>query len=340
MSTSNTRQEVIVSSHGDGGLLTHELLQRIFFPAFSNQWLDQAGDAAMLTLDNQRLAMTTDSFVVSPLFFPGGDIGKLAVCGTVNDLIVSGARPLWLSAAFILPEGMPLRMLETVVQSMADTARGLRLPIITGDTKVADNGGPENLFISTTGIGLVHTGADLHPGNIEPTDVVIVSGTIGDHGAAILSARLGLAPQDSPTSDCAPLNFVFNKLQPLFPGIKVMRDPTRGGIATTLIELASSGKVDLVLEESSIPIKPKVKAVADLLGVDPYYLASEGKALLVVKQEAADAVLRLLREHPQGEESAVIGVAEPGKGNVYLRTSLGGTRQLRMLAGTPLPRIC
>ena len=340
MITDKSEQEIILSSHGDGGLLTFKLLQDIFLPAFRNEWLEQAGDAAVLSLNGLRLAMTTDSFVVSPLFFKGGDIGKLAVCGTVNDLVVSGAKPLWLSAAFILPEGMQQAELKRVVRSMEETAFGLKVPIVTGDTKVVDSENRNNLFINTTGIGLVYPEAQFHARKIKPSDVVIASGSVGDHGAAILAERLGLTPENSPASDCAPLTCLAEKLRPYYGAIKVMRDPTRGGLATTLIELAAAGNVDLILDEKMIFVKPEVRAISEMLGVDPYYLASEGRALLIAAEESSDQILKVLRTVPGAEDCSVIGVAGPGKGNVYLRTILGGTRRLQMLSGTPLPRIC
>lgn len=333
-------QDIIISSHGDGGLLTHRLLQEIFFPSFNNEWLQQEGDAAILSLNGLQLAMTTDSFVVSPLFFKGGDIGKLAVCGTVNDLVVSGAKPLWLSAAFILPTGMVQVDLKKIVRSMEKTAGELKLPIVTGDTKVVDSGDRDNLFINTTGIGLVHARARFHPRHMEPSDVVIVSGSVGDHGAAILAHRLHFTGENIPASDCAPLSELSEKLEPFFDDIKVMRDPTRGGLATTMIELATAGKNDLVLEEETIPVKSEVSAVADILGVDPYYLASEGRALIIARASAGSRILKALRSVVGSEDSAIIGVVKEGEGAVFLRTRLGGTRRLKMLSGTPLPRIC
>lgn len=333
-------KDVILLSHGDGGLLTHELIRTTFFPSFKNEWLDEEGDSAVLNFGHERLAFSTDSFVVSPLFFPGGDIGKLAVCGTVNDLVVSGARPLWLSAAFIIPEGMPVKRLAEIVRSMSEISAGLKVPIVTGDTKVVGGTDPENLFINTTGIGKVCAEAKFNVKKIEPSDTVIITGSIGDHGAAILAARLGLGPEESPQSDCAPLIFLIDLLRPYFPYIKVMRDPTRGGLATSLKELASSGGVDFWLEEKSIVVKPKVKAIADILGIDPYYLASEGRAILIVENGIGEEIIKVLQKHPLGKDAGIIGYAEKGKGNLFLRTRLGGTRPLQMLAGTPLPRIC
>lgn len=332
--------QIILSSHGDGGLLTHQLLDELFLPAFSNQWLDEGTDAAMLKLNDLRMAVTTDSFVVSPLFFRGGNIGKLAICGTVNDLVVSGARPLWLTAAFILPEGMALDRLKLIVRSMEETAATLNVPIVAGDTKVINSGDPENLTINTTGIGLIDPDTAFHPKNIEPSDVVIVSGSIGDHGAAIIAERVGFKEDNIPPSDCAPLLSLFEELKCFYGSIRVMRDPTRGGLATTMVELARGGHVDIYLDEQSIPVKPGVAAISGMLGVDPYYLASEGRTIIIAPEIAGAAILAKLKTVPGAEESAIIGNVAKGAGNVYLRTRLGGTRRLKMLSGTPLPRIC
>jgi len=334
------KEEVILLSHGDGGLLTYQLLHSTFFPFLKNQWLEKEGDAAVIDYESGRLAFTTDSFVVSPLFFPGGDIGKLAVCGTVNDLVVSGAFPQWLSAAFIIPEGMEAKTLEEIVCSLSRTAGALNLPVVAGDTKVVTGSDPENLFISMSGIGCIMPQADFSPQRIEPSDLVIITGSIGDHGAAILATRLGIDEADCPRSDCAPLVFLLEVLHPYFPFIKVMRDPTRGGIATTLKEIAQQGKVNIYLEEERVVVDPKVRALAGILGVDPYYLASEGKALIITKREKGEEIVRALRGHPLGRQAAVIGEVEPGKGELLLRTEVGGIRPLPMLSGTPLPRIC
>lgn len=331
---------IIISSHGDGGLLTHQLLQEIFLPTFDNEWLKQAGDAAILSLNGLKLAMTTDSFVVSPLFFKGGDIGKLSVYGTVNDLVVSGAQPLWLSAAFVLPEGMEKAKLKIIVHSMQEAAKQLNLPIVTGDTKVVDSGNKENLFISTTGIGLVSPDANLDPKNVKSSDLIIVSGSIGEHGATILAERLFFDDNNYLISDCAPLTEVASKLKPYYSEIRVMRDPTRGGLATTLIELAVAGQFDLNLVEKNIPIKAEVNAVAEILGVDPLYLASEGRVIIIASPEAAEPLVEELKKLPGGEGSSIIGAAQEGSGHVYLKTRLGGTRRLKMLSGRPLPRIC
>ncbi len=340
MQNENMSEKIILSSHGDGGLLTHQLLDELFLPAFNNKWLNQGTDAAILKLEGLRVAVTTDSFVVSPLFFKGGDIGKLAICGTVNDLIVSGARPLWLTAAFILPEGMALDRLKLIVKSMENTAASLNVPIVAGDTKVINSGDPENLTINTTGFGLIDPNARFHPSNIEPSDVVIISGSIGDHGAAIIAERVGFKEEDIPVSDCAPLLSLFEELKGLYSSIRVMRDPTRGGLATTMVELARGGCVDIHLEEHAVPIEPGVEAVSGMLGIDPYYLASEGRMIIIAPEKAGVKIIDKLRSIPEAEDAAIIGYASEGTGNVYLQTKLGGTRKLKMLSGTPLPRIC
>lgn len=336
----NTGKELIVSSHGDGGLLTHKLLDEIFLPLLDNRWLREKGDAAVLEMGGERHAFTTDSFVVSPLFFPGGDIGKLAACGTVNDLVVSGAKPLFMSAAFIIPEGFPVEALSRVVRSLSETCRGLDLPIVTGDTKVAGSGGKNNLFINTTGVGLIHPAVSFQAAEIRPSDQVLITGSIGDHGAAVLSARLGIPPEESPESDCMPLSYLLPVLEPFFPAIRIMRDPTRGGLATTLKEISAGAGLDILIHEDRLPLQAKVRAVAGIYGVDPLYLASEGRAVLVVKDEAAARILAALREHPLSADSSIIGQVQEGSGKLYLRTGLGGTRPLQMLSGTPLPRIC
>ncbi len=336
----SVEKEIIKMSHGDGGLLTHQLLRETFFPLLGNKWLNEEADSAVLDLTTQRIALTTDSFVVSPLFFPGGDIGRLSVYGTVNDLVVCGAKPAFLSASFIIAEGMEKAKLAKVVQSLSIAANELDLPVVAGDTKVVESNNPDNLFINTTGIGQLLPGVNFYNIHPEPSDLVIVTGTIGDHGAAILSARLGLETEESPPSDCAPLVFLLDALKPVFPHLKGMRDPTRGGVATTLKEIAEKKVIDINLDEEAIPINPKVKAVSDILGIDPLYLACEGRALMIVRKEASDMVLQLLKSCPQGREACVIGNVEQGNGSLYLNTALGGTRSLKMLAGKPLPRIC
>lgn len=332
--------DVVVLSHGDGGRLTRELVHGLFYPAFRTKAVYADGDSAILHLTDGRIAFSTDSFVVRPLFFCGGDIGKLAVYGTANDLIVCGAAPLWLSAAFIITEGLAVKTLSDVAQSMGEAAQRIGVTIVAGDTKVVEGPDPENLYINTTGIGRVAPGVSLGARRIGPGDSVLITGSIGDHGAAVLAARLGIDRDESPSSDCAPLSFLMEVLTPHLAEVKMMRDPTRGGLATCLKELALLAEVDIWLDEASVSIEPRVRAVTEILGVDPFYLPSEGRAVIVVEEGALEGVLQALRAHPQGAAAAAIGRVRRGSGNVYLKTAAGGTRPLHMLAGTPLPRIC
>jgi len=287
-----------------------------------------------------RLALTTDSFVVTPLFFRGGDIGKLAVSGTVNDLAVSGASPLYLTVGFILEEGLPLAALERVVASLAATARQAGVTVVAGDTKVVGRGQADGLFINTTGLGVIPPDRDLGYHRIRPGDAVVISGYVGDHGLAVLAERKELGILEAPESDCAPLAGIILPLLEEFPGIRLLRDPTRGGVATTLKEIAVAAKVDVWLEEEAIPVRPQCRALAEMLGLDPLYLANEGKFLAVVEADQASALVEAVRTHPLGEAAAVIGRVQAGEGRVLLRTAYGGTRRLEMLAGAPLPRIC
>jgi hydrogenase expression/formation protein HypE len=353
-------EDKILLAHGSGGKLSHELIATIFRPAFSNPALDALNDAAVLAMSTfcgpgtedwglrtggYRLAFTTDSYVVKPLFFPGGDIGRLAVSGTVNDLAVMGATPLWLAAAFVIEEGLPVATLQRVVASMRATAAEAGVTIVTGDTKVVEKGSADGLFVNTAGVGVVPAGVDISGANARPGDVVIVSGPIGDHGIAVVSQREGLAFQTTIESDVAPLNglvAVISNLQSQISNhIHAMRDPTRGGLATTLNEIARQSGVAIRLEEAAIPVRDGVRAACELLGYDPLYVANEGKLVAVVAPEAAEAVLAAMRQHPLGAEAAVIGTvaAEPA-GRVLLHTRIGGTRLVDMLTGEMLPRIC
>ncbi|WP_161257715.1 hydrogenase expression/formation protein HypE [Heliomicrobium undosum] len=338
-------EECILLAHGDGGALTHRLVQEIFLRHFDHPALRDLTDAALLRLPEGRLAMTTDTFVVKPLFFPGGDIGKLAVAGTVNDLAVSGARPLYLTAAFILEEGFPLADLEQVVASLARTASEAGVAVVAGDTKVVERGCGDGVYINTAGVGVVAAGRDLGYHRIMPGDAILVNGTVGDHGLAILSKRAGIEFDTPVESDCATLNGLTEMLLERFPeSVRFMRDPTRGGVATTLNEVAQSTGLDIILEEQDLPVREEVQGAAELLGLDPLYLANEGKVLIVAASEAVEAILAVLREHPLGRNAAAIGRVEVGtgvgQGRVFLRTPLGGHRILDMLAGDPLPRIC
>ncbi len=347
-------EDKILLAHGSGGKLSHELIATVFRPAFSNPALDRLDDSAVLPLAishqpsaicQQRLAFTTDSYVVKPLFFPGGDIGRLAVSGTVNDLAVMGATPLWLAAAFVIEEGLPVATLQRVVASMRATAAEAGVAIVTGDTKVVEKGGADGLFVNTAGVGIVPAGVDISGANARPGDVVIVSGPIGDHGIAVVSQREGLAFQTTIESDVAPLNglvaAIINLQSPISNPIHALRDPTRGGLATTLNEIARQSGVAIRLEEAAIPVRDGVRAACELLGYDPLYVANEGKLVAVVAPEAAEAILAAMRQHPLGAEAVIIGTvaAEPA-GRVLLRTRIGGTRLVDMLTGEMLPRIC
>ena len=337
------RLELVRLAHGGGGLLTRELVGRVFLKHLGNPVLDRLEDAAVLP---GRLALTTDAFVVSPLFFPGGDIGRLAVCGTVNDLAMVGARPLALTASFILEEGLPLADLEQVVASMAAAAREAGVTVVAGDTKVVERGGADGLFVTTAGVGLVPEGIALGTDRIRPGDRVVVSGPVGDHGIAVLSRRPGLEFDTPVLSDCRPLNgLVAHLFARLAQGVgtsavRFLRDPTRGGLATVLKEAAEGASVDIVLEEEEIPVRPEVRGAAEVLGLDPLYLANEGKLVAVCAPEGVEEVLAALRERPEGREARAIGRVEAGRGNVILRTAFGGRKILDLLPGEQLPRIC
>lgn len=327
-------------AHGDGGALTRELIDNIFLKHFTSEWLRPLADAAVLSPRGGRPALTTDSFVVSPLFFPGGDIGKLAVCGTVNDLAVSGALPYYLAASFIIEEGLSLSILEGVAASMANTCLEAGVEIVAGDTKVVERGHLDKLFITTTGIGWLPDHLDLGCHRIDPGDQVLVSGSLGEHGVAVLNARYGLDLDVRVVSDCAPLNRILTELLARYPGVKLARDLTRGGLATAVKEIALAAGVDVWLEEAAVPVAPEVRSAAGLLGLDPLYLANEGKFLAVVDPREALPTLELLRRHPLGRRAALAGEIKPGKGGAYLKTPLGGARILELQAGAPLPRIC
>ncbi|WP_279286974.1 hydrogenase expression/formation protein HypE [Heliobacterium chlorum] len=334
----------IMLAHGDGGALTHRLVQELFLRHFPHPTLHGLTDGALLPQPNGPMVMSTDSFVVNPIFFPGGDIGKLAVAGTVNDLAVSGARPLYLSVGFILEEGLPINELEQVVHSLAQAAEAAGVAVVAGDTKVVEKGHGDGIYINSTGIGVLPVGRDFGYHRIAPGDIILINGFVGDHGLAILSKRAGLTFDTPVQSDCAPLNGLIETLLERVPkvpsAVKFMRDPTRGGVATTLKEIALSTGRDIYLDESSLPLREGVQGAAELLGLDPLYLANEGKVLVVVAPEAAEAVLAIMGEHPLGRDGAIIGRVSEGTGQVYLRTPLGGHRILDMLAGDPLPRIC
>lgn len=332
--------KLVLLAHGDGGRLTHELVTGLFLKYFGNEVLAGLTDAASLEVDGGRIAVTTDSFVVNPPFFPGGDIGKLAVCGTVNDLAVSGAEPRYLTASFLIEEGFPLADLERVVASMAGACREAGVQIVAGDTKVVGRGQLDRIFINTTGVGYLPPDRDLGYHRIEPGDLVLVNGNLGDHGMAILARREGFGFEDQVVSDCAALNGIIGELLKNLPGIKLMRDLTRGGLATNAREIAAAAGVDMWLEERAIPVGGATRGAAEMLGLDPLYLANEGKFITVIAPDEAEEAVALMRAHPLGRDACVIGEVRAGKGNVYLKTALGGTKFLDMLAGAPLPRIC
>jgi hydrogenase expression/formation protein HypE len=334
--------EQIVMGHGSGGRMSHQLIQKAFLSAFDNTVLRAGDDAARIEVGlKQELAISTDSHVVFPLFFPGGDIGRLAVCGTVNDVAMLGASPLYLTAGFILEEGLPMATLERVVTSMKVAAQEASVQIVAGDTKVVQKGKADGLYITTTGLGVIMQGFNIGGARAQAGDLVILSGPIGDHGMAVLGARNELGFESGIQSDVAPLNHLIQAMLNASREVHVLRDPTRGGVATTLNEIATQSKVGILLHEDRIPVHPEVRAACEMLGFDPLYVANEGKLLAMVGREDAETVLNAMRTMRYGEEAVIIGevIAEP-QGRVLLRTSLGSTRIVDMLAGEMLPRIC
>jgi len=332
----------IVMGHGGGGKLGAELVEYLFLPAFRNPALENLGDAALLDLSSGRIAMSADSFVVQPLFFPGGCIGDLAVNGTVNDLAVSGADPKYLSAGFILEEGFPLAQLAAIVSAMAAAARAAQVHIVTGDTKVVERGHGDGCYIHTTGVGVLRPGLSIGPRNARAGDAILVSGSIGDHGMAIMSVREGLEFESPIRSDCAALNgMIAQVLDAAGPSVHAMRDPTRGGLASTLNEIAQASGVGMLLDESEIPVSVEVQSACELLGLDPVYVANEGKAVFFVAPESAQTVLDVLRSYPLGRRAALIGhVTAEHKCLLVARTAIGATRVIPMQIGEQLPRIC
>ena len=335
------REERITMSHGAGGKATHTLIEAVFLDAFRNPLLEPLEDAAQLAVGGARVALTTDSYVVSPLFFPGGNIGDLAVNGTVNDLSVSGATPLYLSAGFILEEGFPVADLMRVTESMRDAAAAAGVRVVTGDTKVVQKGKADGCYINTAGVGLIERDVSLGVAQAQPGDAIIVSGPIGDHGITIMLARGELDIEADICSDTAPLNGLVAGLLDAVPGVRAMRDATRGGVATILNEIAKAADVGVLVSEDEIPVRAEVRGASELLGIDPMYVACEGRMVAVVPGEAADRAVAALRAHPLGEQAAVIGhVRAEQPGIVQLKTAFGGTRIVDLLVGDPLPRIC
>lgn len=336
----------IVLGHGSGGKLTAELIDKVFRPAFTNPILDKLDDQAVVQVNGTRLAFTTDSFVVTPIFFPGGDIGRLAINGTVNDLAMSGARPLYLAAAFILEEGLAADDLRRVVESMRDAANEAGVLLVTGDTKVVNRGKGDQVFITTTGLGVIDRPVEISADRARPGDKIILSGFIGDHGMAIMSQRENLEFEGAIQSDCAPLHGLVNVMLEVTgsdggPTIHCLRDPTRGGVATALNEIAGQSQVGMLLQERDIPVRETVQGACEILGLDPLYVANEGKLVAIVAAEAADEIVQRMRQHPLGGEAAVIGeIVADHAGMVLMKTEIGGTRVLDVMFGEQLPRIC
>lgn len=332
----------VTLAYGSGGTLTHRLIRDLFYRYFCNDLLLEGGDSAAFAVPNGTMAFTTDSYVVSPPFFKGGNIGRLAVCGTVNDLAVSGARPRYLSCGFIIEEGFRFEELEAIAAAMAETAKEAGVSIVTGDTKVVQKGGADRVFINTAGVGFIPQGVRLSPKNVRSGDKVILTGTMGDHGTAILLERQNLNVECGVASDCAPLASLLLPAAESFPGaVRVMRDPTRGGVATTLNELIAGTGLSVQLDEAALPVREEVRGVCEMLGMDPLYMANEGKAVIIADRERAELIVARLRENRYGENAAVIGtVTELYPDKVLLKTLAGGNRIVGMLTGDQLPRIC
>jgi hydrogenase expression/formation protein HypE len=335
------REERITMAHGAGGRATRTLVDALFLQAFRNPLLEPLEDQAVFSLNGSRIAVTTDSFVVSPLFFPGGDIGDLAVNGTINDLAVAGARALYLTAGFILEEGFPTSDLKRIAGSMARAATAAGVSIVTGDTKVVERGKADGCFINTTGIGVIERDVSLGAANVRPGDAVLVSGPIGDHGITILLARGELDLVSELASDTAPLSVLVNGVLESTAGVHCLRDATRGGVATILNEIAMAAGVSVVIDEDAVPMRDEVRGACEILGIDPLYVACEGRLVAFVSAEAAEPALRAMHAHPVGQGAAMVGkVKDDPPGLVLLKTQFGGTRILDMLVGDPLPRIC
>lgn len=341
MSKPATQYDGILLAHGGGGRLTHDLITKRFLPHLGNELLEALGDSALLSVGGSRLCFTTDSYVVKPVFFPGGNIGSLAVHGTVNDLSVSGGRPLFLSAGFILEEGFPLADLDLIAASMGQAAREAGVRIAAGDTKVVAKGSADGVFINTAGIGLVDYPGEISPRMIAPGDAVIVNGTMGDHGAAILGAREGLEFASGLRSDCASLNGIIREVLHACPDVHFMRDATRGGLAAVLSEAAAAAGARIEIEERSIPVKDEVRGLCEILGLDPLYIANEGKFVLFCPARDAAKVLAIMKANPLGQDAACIGEVTSLAGRrVVLRTAIGGSREIDLPVGELIPRIC
>ena len=337
----NMRDGAVDMTHGSGGRAMAQLIEELFLAQFDNDLLRQANDQAAFDVPAGRMVMSVDGHVISPLFFPGGDIGSLSVHGTINDVAMSGAKPLYLSAGFILEEGFPLADLQRIVASMAAAAKAAGVPIVTGDTKVVERGKGDGVFITTTGVGVVTSGIDISGNRARPGDAILLSGSIGDHGVAIMSSRENLTFETTIESDSAALHTLVADMVAAVPEIHCLRDPTRGGLATTLNELAQQSGVGMQIREQDIPVNPAVKAACELLGLDPLYVANEGKLICICPQAHADELLGVMRAHPLGQKAAIIGqVTEDANGFLQMETGFGGKRVVDWLAGEQLPRIC
>ena len=337
----DVRRGAVDMTHGSGGRAMAQLIEELFVKHLDNELLRQANDQASFTVGSGRMVMSTDGHVISPLFFPGGDIGSLAVHGTINDVAMSGARPLYLSAGFILEEGFPLADLDRIVASMAGAATAAGVPVVTGDTKVVEKGKGDGVFITTTGVGVVPEGVQISGDRARAGDAVLVSGSMGDHGVTIMSSRENLEFETAIKSDSAALHELVADMVAAVPEIHCLRDPTRGGLATTLNELAQQSGVGMVLREEAIPVKPAVLAACELLGLDPLYIANEGKLICICAQADAERLLKVMQAHPLGRQAAMVGeVVEDPHGFVQMQTSFGGSRIVDWLAGEQLPRIC
>ncbi len=334
--------DTVLMAHGSGGTMMRDIIEKLFFDAYAGDVLRRADDAAVLEAPSGRIAFSTDTFVVTPHFLPGGDIGHLAVCGTVNDVATSGAVPKYLSCGFVLEEGYPLEDLRKICASMAATAREAGVEIVTGDTKVVNRGHGDGVYINTAGVGILREGIDLSGTNIKPGDKVLISGTIGDHGIAIISTREELSFSTEIESDAAPLNHLIADVLDACPAgsVRAFRDPTRGGLASTLNEFADASGVDIRVDEDAVPVHDQVRGACEMLGYDVFQVANEGKMVCVVAPEAADAALAAMRANKYGHDAAIIGEVVEGEGRVYLRTAFGSERILDMLVGEQLPRIC
>ena len=336
-----SKEQTVSLDHGSGGRASHELVEKVFLPKLGNVLLDTLEDSTVFEIHASKLAVSTDSYTVDPIFFPGGDIGSLAIHGTVNDVTMRGADPLYLTVGFILEEGFPIRDLERILTSMSEAAKTAGVQIVAGDTKVVDRGSADKIFINTAGFGIVRPDVDISGKNAEVGDAVIVSGTVGDHGVTVLSRREGLTFEAPIESDSAPLNGLVSDMLAVSSHIHTLRDPTRGGLATTLNEIAIQSRVGIELVENHIPLQEGVEGACEMLGLDPLYLANEGKLIAFVAPQDADKLVDTMQKNPYGRKTAIIGtVVSENPGRVFMKTAIGGTRILDMLAGEQLPRIC